>query len=81
MKTLIFQNSNENIARISALNFFVASLGLPEDLESNIINKKPTGSPKKLPGSPKEGIKYFRAKILKIFFLLFWNIDVLINSF
>ena len=47
MKTSILQNSNENIVRISALNFFVASwglpgsfLGLPGDLVSIIINKE-----------------------------------------
>jgi hypothetical protein len=41
------QNSNQNIVRISALIFFVASLGLPGsflglsgDLVSNINNKK-----------------------------------------
>ena len=34
------QNSNENIVRISALRFFVASWGLSGDLVSNIINKE-----------------------------------------
>ena len=41
------QNSNDNIVRISALNFFVASWGLPGscsglfgDLVSNVINKE-----------------------------------------
>ena len=29
MKALIFQNSNENIVRISALKVFIAFLGLP----------------------------------------------------
>jgi hypothetical protein len=74
------QNSNKNIVRISALKYFVASwgllgsfLGLSGDLVSNIIKiRKPTGSPKKLPGSPKEDIKTFRAEILTIFSLLFW---------
>jgi hypothetical protein len=33
MKTLIFQNSNKNIVRISALKFFVASWGLPGSLQ------------------------------------------------
>ena len=54
------QNSNENIVRISALKFFVASwgllgsfLGLPRDLISNIINKEAYRKPKKLPGSYK----------------------------
>ena len=45
MKTSILQNSNENIVRISALKFFVASLGLPGDLISIVINKE---APKKL---------------------------------
>ena len=43
-----------HIARISALKFFVASLGLPGDLVSNIINKetnrKPPGSYTKFQG-------------------------------
>ena len=80
MKTSIFQNGNKNIV----LKLFVASLGLPWDLVSNIINKKtyrkPTGRPKKLPGSPKEAIKTVRAEFLTIFLLLFWKIDVLMNS-
>ena len=61
MRTSIFQNSNENIVRISALKFFVASwglpgsfCGLPGDLVSNIINKeayrKPQGSYKNFQG-------------------------------
>ena len=72
MKTSTFQTSNKNIVRISALNFFVASLGLPEsflglpgDLVSNIINKeaysKLQGSYKKLKGRNTYNI-----------FLLFW---------
>jgi hypothetical protein len=88
MKTSIFKNSNKNIVRISALKYFVASWGLPGrllgvsgDLVCNIINKeanrKPTRSPKKLPGS----YKTFRAEILTIFFMLFWKIDVLINLY
>ena len=74
------QNSNKNIVRISALKFVLASWGLPGsflgisgDLVSNIIDKEPTGSPKKLPGSPKEAIKNFRAEILTIFSLLFMS--------
>ena len=73
MKTSIFQKSNENIVRISALKFFVASLGhpgsflgLPRDLVNNIINKEAFRNPKKLPGSPKEAIKTSRAEILTI---------------
>ena len=34
------QNSKKNIVRISALEFFGASWGLPGDLLSNIINKE-----------------------------------------
>ena len=52
MKTSIFQKSNENIVRISALNFFVDScgfsgsfLGLPRDVVSNIIYKKASRKP------------------------------------
>ena len=48
------QNSNENIVRISALKFFVASwglpgsfLGLPRDLVSNIINKEAYRKPQR----------------------------------
>ena len=66
------QTSNENIVRISALEFFVASWGLPGDLVSNII------SPKKLPGSPKEAIKTFRAEILTIS-LLFFKLKIVSN--
>ena len=57
MRTSIFQNSNENIIRISALKVFISS-------------RKPPGS-----------YKNFRAEILTIFSLLFWKIDVFINSF
>ena len=31
------------------------------------LKRKPTGSPKKLPGSPKEAIKAFRAASFKFF--------------
>ena len=74
MKTSIFQNSNKNIVRTSALNFFVASWGLPGDVVSNIINKK---AYRKLQGRYKN----FQGEILEIFSLLFWKISVLINSF
>ena len=54
------QNINQNIVRVSALKFFVASwglsgsfLGLPGDLVSNIINKEAYKKPQKLPGSYK----------------------------
>ena len=59
------QNSNENIVRISALKFFVASWGLPGDLVSNIINREDYRKPKKLPGSPQEATKNFRAEFQK----------------
>ena len=59
------QNSNENIVRISALKFFVASwglpgcfFGLPGDLVSNIINheayRKSQKASRKAPGSNKK---------------------------
>jgi hypothetical protein len=37
------------------------------------FTRKPIGSPKKLPGSPKEAVKTFRAEILTIFLLVFWS--------
>ena len=47
MRTLIFQNSNENIARISVLKVFIASLGFPGiflgypgDLVSDVIAER-----------------------------------------
>ena len=49
----------------SALNFFVASWGLPGDLVSNIINKEAYRKPLKLPGRPQEATKKFRAEIQK----------------
>ena len=69
MKTSIFQNSNENIVRISALKFFVASLGHPGSflgLPRDLVNT----------GSPKEAIKTFRAEIFTTFLLPFWKIDL-----
>ena len=81
MNKSIFQNSNENIVRIFALKFFVASWGLPEsflglpgDFVSNIINKEASRK-------PEEAKITFRAKILIISSLLFWKIDDVINSF
>ena len=53
------QNSNENIARISALKVFIASLGLPV----SFFGFK----------SFQEATKKFRAEILTIFSLLFWS--------
>ena len=53
------QNSNENIVRISALNFFVAASGftgsfwgLSGDLVSNIINKEAYRRPQKASRKP-----------------------------
>ena len=39
--------------------------GLPWDLISNIINEEAYRKPKKLPGSPQEAPKNFRAEIQK----------------
>ena len=58
----------------SALNFFVATWGLPGDLVSNIINKEGYWKPKKLPGSPQKATKNLRAEIQKYFRWYFgWN--------
>ena len=47
-------------------------LGLPVDfLIKMILLTKSPGSPKKLPGSPQEATKNFRAEILTLFSLLF----------
>ena len=78
MRISIFQNSNKNIVRISALRVFIASLGLPGiffGLSVGFLIYY------KLPGSPQEVVKKFRAEILTIFLLLFWKIDVFTNSF
>ena len=53
---------------ISALKFFVASWGLPGDLVSNIASKEAYRKPKKLPGSPHQATKKFRAEI-QIYFV------------
>ena len=55
---------------ISALNFFVASLGLPGDLVCNIITRKPAESPKKLPGSPPGRYKKFQGRNSEIILLV-----------
>ena len=82
------QNSNENIVKIPALKFFVASWGFPGscfglsgDLVSNIINKETYRKPQKLPGSPKEAIKNFRAEILTIVRCYFGQNDDTIKTF
>ena len=74
------QKTNENIVRISALKVFIASLGLPGsflglpgDLVTNIINDEAYRKPPKLPESPQEATKNFRADILTLFSLLFWS--------
>jgi hypothetical protein len=66
MKTSIFRNSNENIVRISALKFFVASwalpgsfLGLSGDLVINIINKKAYRKPQRASRKPQGSYKNF----------------------
>ena len=65
MKTSIFQNNNENIVRIAALKFFVASwLWFPEDFVSNIINKEAYKKPQK---TSRKLLKNFKAEILTIF--------------
>ena len=60
------QNSNKNIVRISGLEFFEATWGLPGDSVSNIFNKEAYRN-------PKEPTKTFRAEIPTIFSLLFWS--------
>jgi hypothetical protein len=69
MKTSIFQKSNENIVRISALNFFVASWGLPGsflrlsgNLVSNIINKEAYRKPPKDSRKPQGSYKNFQVR-------------------
>ena len=69
MKTSIFQNTNENIVRISALKFFVASwgfpgsfFGLPRDLVSNIINKEAYRKPQKASRKPQGSYKKFQGR-------------------
>jgi hypothetical protein len=48
---------------------FVASWGLPGSFSGQSGIKKHAGTPLKLPGSPKEAIKTFRAEILIVFIL------------
>ena len=73
MKTSIFQNSNKNIVRISALNFFCSFMGaswgaswrlfgLPEDLVSNIINKEANKKPKKASMKPQGNYKNLQGR-------------------
>ena len=78
----------QNYFWISALKCFVASLGLPGSFFGLLVTSlimvlltRSLGSPRKLPGRPQEATKNFRAEILTLFSLLFWKINVLINSF
>jgi hypothetical protein len=53
-----------------ALKVFIASSELPEipiGFFYMILLTKSPGGPKKLPGSPKEALKTFRAKFFKFF--------------
>ena len=66
------QNGNKNIVRISALKVFIASLGLlgsffglPVGFFIYNITYQVPRNPKKLPGSPQEATKNFRAEIQK----------------
>jgi hypothetical protein len=56
------QNSHENIVRISALKFFVASLGLSGDSVSNIINKEAYRKPQKASRKPQGSFKNFQGR-------------------
>ena len=75
------QNSNENIVRISALKFFVASwglpgrfFGLPGDLvSSNINNKEVYRKPKKASRMPKGSYKNFQGRNPYNIFVGFWS--------
>ena len=83
------QNSNENIVRISALKFFVASwglpgsfLGLPGDLVSNIINKETYRKLQKASRKPEGSNKKFQGRNpYNILFAKKRQNDDLINSF
>ena len=73
------QNSNENIVRISALKFFVASWGLPGSflglpvgfLIYDITYSVPR-KPKKLPETPQEAKKKIQGRNPEIISLVFW---------
>ena len=58
------QNSNENIVRISGLEFFEASWGLPGDLVSNIINKEVYRKPQKASWKLQGSFKKFQGRNL-----------------
>ena len=73
MKTSIFQNSNENIVKISALTFFVASWGLPGDLVSNIINKEAYRKLQKASRKLQGSYKNFQDRNLYNIFVAIWE--------
>ena len=58
----LFYEDIENIVRISALKFFVASWGLPGDLVSNIIDKEAYRTPQKDSRKPKGSYKNFQGR-------------------
>ena len=72
-KYSLSQNSNEKISGFLPWNFcsFLGAswklFGLPGDLVSNIRSKEAYRKPPKLPGSPQEATKNFRAEIQKFF--------------
>ena len=63
MRTLIFQNSDKKIVKISALKVVIAFFWLPRDLESNMINKEAYRKPQKASRKPPEGYKKFQGRI------------------
>ena len=67
------QNNNENIVRISALKFFVASwklIGLSGDLVSNIINKEAYRKPQKASRRSQGSYKKFQGRNLDSIFVV-----------
>ena len=56
------QNSNKDIVRISALEFFDASWGLPGDLVSNITIKEAYRNPPKASRKPQGSYKKFQGR-------------------
>ena len=74
------QNSDENIVRISALKFFVASwwlpgsfLGLPRDLVSNITKKEAYRKSPKASRKPQGSFKNFQERNPYNILLFFWS--------
>ena len=68
----LFYEDIENIVRISALKFFVASWGLPGDLVSNIIDKEAYRTPQKASRNPPGSYKKFQGRNPYNISLLFW---------